>query len=79
MHHCRGKDLKQNIKRKHFSRNTIFPGVFLLKRFLTVSIQKSQVIYDLGHGRYGLITHRVDHDLGAGSIFTIPIHRLSVI
>jgi hypothetical protein len=31
IHHCRGKDMKQNRNRKHFSRNMIFLRIFLLK------------------------------------------------
>ncbi len=54
-HHCRGKVLKQKILRKHFSRNTIFSDYFLLKRFWAVSIQKIQVTYDLGCGRYSRV------------------------
>jgi hypothetical protein len=53
-HHCSEKVLKQQIQRKHFSRNTIFLRIFLLQRdFWAVSIQKSQVTSDLGRGRLG--------------------------
>jgi hypothetical protein len=31
IHHCRGKDMKHNRNRKHFSRNMIFLRIFLLK------------------------------------------------
>jgi hypothetical protein len=53
-HQCRGKVLKQKIYREKTllqKYNTIFSEFFCLRDFRAVSIKKSHVTNDLGHGR----------------------------